>query len=88
MVKGTHKQMVVMRTNGNHYYEEVHFVLRDGRMPRGESERTMMAEANRILDECMLMPQPHRRRRISRWWTFAVGVLVGAGLLLALRWLF
>jgi predicted nucleic acid-binding Zn ribbon protein len=42
----------------------------------------MMAEANRILDECMLMPQPRRRKRLSRLAAFLVGVLVGAAALL------
>lgn len=76
MVRGTHKQMVVLRTNGNRYYEQAYFVLRDGQPPLGEAETTMIAEANRILDESMLMPQPRRRK-----WTlktaFFVGMAVG-----------
>lgn len=77
MVKGTQKQMVVLRTHDSRYYEEAYFVLRDGAQTRGESESSMMAEANRILDESMLMPQPKRKRRVPRWWAFAIGVLVG-----------
>lgn len=78
MVKGTQKQMVVLRTNGSHYYEEAYFVLRDGYRSVGESKDTMMAEANRILDECMLMPQPRKRKKLSRWAAFGIGVCLGA----------
>ena len=62
MIKGTHKQMVVVRTSDSRYYEEAYFVLRRGGLTSPDSESTMVAEANRILDESQLMPQPHRRR--------------------------
>ncbi len=78
MVKGTQKQMVVLRTIGSRYYEEAYFVLRDGAHRGGESESSMMAEANRILDESMLMPQPKRKKQLSRWWSFGIGVILGA----------
>lgn len=77
MVKGTQKQMVVLRTHDSRYYEEAYFVLRDGAQTRGESESSMMAEANRILDESMLMPQPKRKRRVPRWWAFGIGAFLG-----------
>lgn len=88
MVKGTHKQMVVVRTKDSRYYEQAYFVLRDGHAPGGEREDTMMAEANRILDESMLMPQPRRRRKLSRSLAFVLGALVGVALCLLCRWLF
>lgn len=78
MVRGTQKQMVVLRTNNSRYYEEAYFVLRDGYRRSGESESSMMAEANRILDESMLMPQPKQKKKLSRRWAFGVGVLLGA----------
>ena len=77
MMKGTHKQMVVVRTSGSRYYEAAYFVLRDGGLPPTDSESTMVAEANRILDESQLMPQPRRRRLPSRRASFALGVAVG-----------
>ena len=77
MVKGTQKHMVVLRTNNSRYYEEAYFVLRDGYRRSDESESSMMAEANRILDESMLMPQPKRKKRLSRWWAFGIGALLG-----------
>ena len=85
MVKGTHKQMVVVRTKDSRYYEQAYFVLRDGHAPVGEREDTMMAEANRILDESMLMPQPRRRRKISRLLAFALGAFMGVVLCLLFR---
>ena len=81
MVKGTHKQMVVVRTNDSRYYEQAYFVLRDGSVCPGEAESTMMAEANRILDESMLMPQPRPRRRpLTRRIAFLLGALLGVAL--------
>lgn len=77
MVKGTHKQMVVLKTSNSRYYEQAYFVLRDGHSPHGEAESNMMAEANRILDESMLMPQPRKRRRPPQWLVFAAGIGIG-----------
>jgi hypothetical protein len=88
MVKGTQKQMVVVRTNQSHYYEEAYFVLRDGCRTDGEAQDTMIAEANRILDESMLMPQPRRRKRLSRWWAFAIGLGMGIAVGVAVVLLF
>ena len=85
VVRGTHKQMVVVKMSDSRYYEQAYFVLRDGHMLRGDAEQTMMAEANRILDESMLMPQPRKRaRRLSRWGAFALGVAAGAAVMLVL----
>jgi hypothetical protein len=78
MVKGTHKQMVVVRTNGSAYYEQAYFVLREGRGSDTQAESTMMAEANRILHESQLMPQPTRRARMSHRACFLWGMLAGA----------
>ena len=78
MVKGTHKQMVVVRTNGSAYYEQAYFVLREGRASDAEAERTMMAEANRILHESQLMPQPVCRAKPSRRVCFIWGMIAGA----------
>lgn len=80
--------MVVLRTNDSHYYEEAYFVLRDGCRTDGPSKDTMMAEANRILDESMLMPQPRRKKRLSRWWVFGIGLAIGLALGVAVVLLF
>lgn len=76
MVKGTQKQMVVVKTQGNRFYEQAYFVLRDGQCLSGESETTMLAEANRILDESMLLPGS-RRRRMRRTTAFLWGLALG-----------
>lgn len=79
MFRGTQKQMVVVRTAGSRFYEQAYFVLRDGQLPDGTPETTMMAEANRILDESQLMPQPRRRvRRGKGFLLFFGGALAGA----------
>lgn len=84
MVKGIHKQMVVIRTPDNAYYEQAYFVLREARRTDCLSEDSMVAEANRILDECQLMPQPRRHRRLPRAALFWLGTLLGGGLVGAL----
>jgi hypothetical protein len=89
MIKGTHKQMVVVRTSDSRYYEEAYFVLRRGGLTSPDSESTMVAEANRILDESQLMPQPHRRLP-SRRAAFALGAFSGGAvcaLIVLLFWL-
>ena len=77
MVKGTHRQMVAVRTPDNLYYEQAFFVLREARGAAPDAEECMMAEANRILDECQLMPQPARRWRVPRAALFWLGAMVG-----------
>lgn len=81
MVKGTQKQMVVLKTRNSVYYEQAYFVLREGRERCEGARESMMEEANRILDECALMPQPRSRRRLSHRLCFALGMLLGSGIL-------
>ena len=49
MVKGAQKRMVVVKINDSEVFEEAYFVLRHE--SRGE-ENDMVAEANRIIEEC------------------------------------
>lgn len=77
MLKGTHKQMVVLHTNGSAYYEEAYFVLREDRRREEVSERTMLEEANRILSECCPLPGPRRPRAPGRRFCFFAGCLTG-----------
>ena len=77
MVKGTYKQMIVATTPDSVYYEQAYFVLREAREADGASEDSMIAEANRILDACRVMPMPRKPRRISSTAAFALGALAG-----------
>ena len=77
MVKGTQKHMVVVKTTGNRYYEEAHFVLREGQRLTVEAEPTMLAEVDRILGESLLLPR--RRRRMRRLTAFLLGLALGVG---------
>ncbi len=86
MLKGTHKQMVVLHTHGSAYYEQAYFVLREGRQREEGAERTMLEEANRILDECCLLPAKHRCRTFGRRACFWLGALVGSAVC-GLLWL-
>ncbi|MBQ9760315.1 MAG: hypothetical protein IJW16_03080 [Clostridia bacterium] len=68
MIKGSRKQMIVLRTEGNRYFDEAYFIL------RREIETTggggdILAEANRILEESA----PRRIGRLKR----ARGAILG-----------
>ena len=86
MLKGTHKQMVVLRTQDSAYYEQAYFVLREGRQRHEGAEQTMLEEANRILEECCLFPGTHRPHHLPRRACFGIGLLTG-GLLSTATWL-
>lgn len=49
MLKGAQKRMIVVKTSDSKLFEEAYFVLRHE--SRGE-ETDMVAEANRIIEEC------------------------------------
>lgn len=86
MVKGAQKRMVVLRTSDSGLYEQAYFVLRDKRGQAAPDERSMIAEANRILSESLLPTQQKKKRshRGAPWLLF--GALLGAALASAL-WL-
>lgn len=86
MLKGTHKQMVVLHTHGSAYYEAAYFVLREDRRREEGAERTMLEEANRILSECCQLSGQRRSLVPRRRLCFFVGCLTG-GAVCGLLWL-
>lgn len=79
MVKGAQKRMVVLRTSGSDLYEQAYFVLRDSRTQSAPDERSMIVEANRILNENLLPSKPKRKKTRVVWWLL-LGALLGAAL--------
>ena len=81
MIKGIQIRTVVLRTPGNPYFEEAHFMLRSD-YRRGGAETDLLAAANRILDECGAENHPMRRRkrRCGGGVFFALGALLGGAI--------
>ncbi len=75
MIKGSQRQMIVVRTDDSRYFDEAYFVLRKN--VKTPTQNDMLKEANRILSERVSIP--HRSRAsLWRWLFFGVGVLCGA----------
>ena len=79
MIKGSQKQMIVVRTGDSRYFDEAYFVLRrDVRPGRGE-KTDLLTEANRILHESQTGRPSGRPCRLRAVLLFALGLLLGAG---------
>ena len=82
MLKGCQKQVVVLRGRNGDMFEEAYFILRTGAPVSGVPE--MLCEANRIVEAT----KPCREKKrsvpdhVKGFIFFAVGLLVGAGLVL------
>ena len=84
MIKGTQKQMIVLRTGDSRYFDEAYFVLRREIKADRRLKNDILLEANRILEESRVSPRELARRR-RRWWlggaaVFLVGSLCGGGI--------
>ena len=84
MIKGTQKQMIVLRTGDSRYFDEAYFVLRREIKADRRVKNDILLEANRILEESRVSPRALSRRR-RRWWLggaviFLVGSLCGGGI--------
>ena len=83
MVKGTQKQMIVLRTGDSRYVDEAYFVLRREIKADRRVKNDILIEANRILEESRVSPRELSRRR-RHWWlsgaaVFVAGCLCGGG---------
>ena len=82
MLKGCQKQVVVLRGKTGDIFEEAYFILRAGANASGLPE--MLCEANRIVEAT----KPCREKKkgvpdhVKGFIFFAVGLAVGAGLVL------
>ena len=84
MIKGTQKQMIVLRTGESRYFDEAYFVLRrEIKADRG-SKNDILREANRILEESCVFPGCARRRksasRTSKFAAFLAGGFCGGAI--------
>ncbi len=78
MIKGSQKQMIVVRTGDSRYFDEAYFVLRREVKAGVGSRSDMLYEANRILRESI--PERKPRRSLRALLCFIGGVLLGSGI--------
>ena len=78
MIKGTQKQLIVVRTQGNPYFDEAYFVLRREIEASKSKKSDMLREANRILEESTLCTSSTAKKKGKRFWGwFLAGLLCG-----------
>lgn len=82
MIKGARKQMIVLRTGGNRYFDEAYFMLREERERTKNQKKDMLSEANRLLLQLSSEASATHERRPRSRIAFALGCLCG-GLLTA-----
>lgn len=75
MIKGTRKQMIVLRTGGSRYFDTAYFVLRE-RASEQAAHSDILHEANRILSEAAPRRDGTHARSARR--PFLRGFLLGA----------
>ena len=78
MIKGSHRQMIVIRTSDSRYFDEAYFVLRKDLKPSRASQEDILREANRLLSERVPKDKRIKSPTFFRWLFFGVGVLCGA----------
>ena len=84
MLKGSQKQMIVIRTGDSRYFDEAYFVLRREIKTHRVTQSDMISEANRILRESQLEPPISQKQKKRRGLLlFLAGICCG-GLLAAL----
>ena len=76
MIKGAQKQLIVVRTQGNPYFDEAYFVLRREIEAQKHKKSDILKEANRILEEHTLVSAPKKKSKRFLWW-FLAGLLCG-----------
>ena len=90
MIKGTQRQMVMVRTSESESFEMAYFVVRSG-VGAEKSEKSMIDEANSIVSSVIggssAAKREKRKRAFRRILVFSVGAIFGAvalGITLAL----
>lgn len=83
MVKGTARQVVVVRSPDQKLFEQAIFLLREDALERGVGERELLDEARRIADGSIPHSHPKTRRRLPPLlWLCLGAAAVGAAWLI------
>ena len=84
MLKGSQKQMIVLRTGSSRYFDEAYFVLRRELQSEKCDRSDILFEANKILRESAPQESRGKNRRVRTLLCFFGGALFGAFLCLLL----
>lgn len=84
MVKGTARQVVVVKSPDQKLFEQAIFLLREDALEQGVGERELLEEARRVADKC-LQHAPVKQRRVPPplFWMGTGAMLVGVAWTLA-----
>ena len=83
MIKGSRRELIVLRTGESRYFDEAYFVLRREIEVGARCRTDILREANRILEENVPKPSGRQRGRLGSALWFVVGVISGAAFALA-----
>lgn len=68
MVKGTARQVVVVKSPDQKLFEQAIFLLREDALERGVGERELLEEARRVADQSLPHAQGRKRRMPPLFW--------------------
>ena len=88
MIKGAHKEMIVIRTGSSRYFDEAYFVLRENAQKEKQKSKSILEEANRILAEISPEAPTLPQKKSRNWIFFWIGSICGAALSVVLTLLF
>lgn len=83
MVKGTARQVVVVKSPDPKLFEQAIFLLREDALERGFGERELLEEARRIADRSLPQKSAKKRRTLPPlFWMLIGAILIGAAWLI------
>jgi len=83
MVKGTARQVVVVKSPDQKLFEQAIFLLREDALERGVGERELLEEARRIAERNLPQSPAKKRRTLPPLFWMSVGAfLIGAAWLI------
>lgn len=87
MVRGCQKKIIYLKNTDSGVFDEAYFLVSDSALGKDMDERDMIAEANRILDECIFNEERKstkikifdfvKRRIIPVVFGIVIGMIIG-----------
>ncbi len=87
MVRGCQKKIIYLKNTDSGVFDEAYFLVSDSALGNDMDERDMIAEANRILDECVFDGERKstkrkildfiKRKAIPTILGIAIGIIIG-----------
>ena len=92
MVRGCQKKIIYLKNTDSGVFDEAYFLVSDSALGKEMDERDMIAEANRILDECIFNEEiKSTKRKFSDFVKrkiipVTLGIMIGIIRVLAYPW--